>query len=188
MKLIILFSGAAIALSISSLAAAEPRSGFYLSGGLGAHSMFYNQSFDGSDVSSDYLGVLTSIKIGWHLSPQWALYYQREAAFFNVGAEDPVFQDSLYVTGMAGLGTTYFFRPDVNSMYLEVGAGFGDIADTSGSYDGVNGLGLMFGFGYEFSEHFQAGFVSILTRIEDDTISGLEYQTATAALKLELKL
>lgn len=179
-KIIGLVAVVAAGLGFAGQATGQDRSGFYLSGGLGAHSSDFENVFG----EASYGGLLTSFKIGGHLSPQFALYFQREAAWFRV--EDG-FNDILYVTGITGLGGTYWFSNQTGTGYIEGGVGLADFSAVSEpNAEPVYGAGVAIGGGYELSPNVQVGGILVGSSVENDF--GVSTSVRTLAVKLELKL
>jgi len=176
--------GVTIALTTASFARAESRSGFYLSGGVGVHSLTLTASFLGVDAEESKGGIQTSIKIGGHLTRQWALYYQREASWYR----DELVNDDLFVAGMSGIGATYFFKPEVKSGYVEFGVGLGDWTNQTLSSGADVGTAIVLGIGYEFTANLQAGAVITSSNTDFAALPGVEFNTTSIAVKLEAKL
>ena len=178
MNKLLITLAAASALSPSVLA--EQRSGFYLSGGLGISSNKYEEDWDSDSHSFSNAGLATSFKIGGYLSPNMALYYQREASFWQWSEADA----NIY-GGLTGIGATYYFQPS-RGPYVAAGIGLGDIVfeDT-----GDVGLGMSVGAGYEFSDHIQLGVVYTYTSVEESYyLSDREVSTTAFSGKIEFKL
>jgi hypothetical protein len=129
------------------------REGFLLGFGLGVSNTQVEKSIEGYETRSDYTesGFATSVKLGYALNEQFALYYVRNASWYTIGAED-----ESTVSGIAGLGATYYFTPEPQSLYINVALGLGDIIDMEENDVLADGSSLMLGVGYEFTQHWQA--------------------------------
>lgn len=168
---------------LAPLTEAEVRKGFYLSGGVGLQSLNLYGTDSVAEIEEDHSGFHTSFKIGGHLSPQWALYYQREASWWDYNIED-----TLFVAGMSGLGATYFFSPETEAGYIEFGAGLGDITWSSENSLQASGSAFIIGAGYQFAKHAQAGAVLTMSATDDEYYSNISYETVSVAAKIEAKL
>ncbi|TXR54030.1 outer membrane beta-barrel protein [Reinekea thalattae] len=161
----------------------DKRSGFYLSGGIGLHYMNYDLLInDGLYASETNYGAVSSVKIGGYLTPQFALYYVRDAAWWN---DEDV--DSTMLTGLAGIGGSYYFSPNTPSTFLEFGLGVGDIQNTTYS-TGESGGAVMIGLGREITPHIQLSGNILSTSIDDSYYSNVIYETSAIYVKLEFKL
>ena len=158
----------------------DDRGGLYLSFGLGGHSTSFDVvGFE--EESNSELGLATSFKLGGYITPQFAIYYQREAGFWMVEEAE----DAIFLTGLSGIGATVYAEPYLG-MYLEGGLGFGELAVIeSGNVEAVPGRAVMLGVGNELTAHSQIGFVYLSGLVED---SGIGLGTSTFAAKLEFKL
>lgn len=181
MRNTLLLAATATALLTSNVCSADNRSGFYLSGGLGVSSSSVEATYGtSSSEESGYSGFLTSVKVGGYINPNFALYYQREAAWFS---DD---NDNDWLTGLTGIGGTYYFDRS-GGVYLEAGLGLGDFM-LRNTGEVATGGAAMFGVGGEINDHLQAGIELMSTSTEDPYTAGLEYDIFTMAAKFELKI
>ncbi|MEX0623675.1 MAG: hypothetical protein WD251_07195, partial [Saccharospirillum sp.] len=126
------------------------------------------------------VGILTSFKIGGHINPNFALYYQREASFFSDDS------GTTAVAGLTGIGGTYYFE-QAGGLYLEGGLGLGDFTTEDTELVGIGGASMI-GIGGEITDHLEGGAVFMATSTEETSLDGLEYDTLTIGVKLTLKL
>jgi len=181
MKKTILATSVLVLAMGSTFAHAEDRSGFFLAGGLGLGTNAMEASFNGATESeSGNGGVITSFKIGGHINPNFALYYQNEVSFFDDSG------DNGYTAGMSGIGGTYYLDQS-GGFYLEGGLGLGVFVSDTGLIEGT-GVGVLFGAGTEINDNLEAGLIFMSTSTEDSYWEGLEYGTKTFGAKLTLKL
>ncbi len=147
----------------------DNRQGFILGLGAGFHSIDIDFIYDGSNIGSQSKsGLATSFKIGGGITDQFALYYVRNASWYNASSFDG---DITYAIGLSGLGASYFLAPTAPSAYFLAALGIGDIsAPLEGTVD--IGSAFMFGGGYEFSSHIMAEATIITTNTEsaDDNL------------------
>ncbi len=179
-KVVVGFSALVVTLG-SPFVNADDREGFFLAGGIGLNTNTFKASYAGNSASeSGYRGILTSFKIGGHINPNFALYYQREASFFDdeegTGA----------VAGLSGIGGTYYFDKS-GGLYIEGGLGLGDFTVDDANLEGIGGASMV-GLGAEINDHLEGGVVLMATSTEETELDGLEYDTLTIGLKLTLKL
>lgn len=178
------FATSVLALAMSStFAQAEDRSGFFLAGGigLGTNTMEATDTYNGySESVSGNGGMITSLKVGGHINPNFALYYQNEVSYFN---------DSYnygYTAGMTGIGGTYYFDQS-GGFFLEGGLGLGVFVRDDGWIQGSGG-GALVGFGTEVNDNLEVGLVFMSTSTNDPYWEGVEFGTKTFGAKLTLKL
>ncbi|MEA1879961.1 MAG: outer membrane beta-barrel protein, partial [Campylobacterota bacterium] len=143
----------------------ETREGWMGSIGLGFHSTsFDSDNFLTIDAES---GFASSIKLGYNFTEQFGLYYIRNASWYSVPSTN-----DLHVSGIAGLGATYYFTPNLNTWYASIGVGVGDFANIDEKLS-ETGSAFLATVGYEFSPHWQAEVSLLSTNIDDDS-SNLE--------------
>ena len=142
----------------------EPRAGWFGGLGLGVHNTTFDLS-GFSDTSSE-TGVASSIKIGYNFTEQFAISYVRNAAWYSLN-------NDTFISGITGLGATYYFLPQQETWYASVVAGIGDYAnlDDVGSETGSAFMGTI---GYEFAPHWQAEASYMFTSIDDSYGDTLE--------------
>lgn len=177
---------AAAILMTSGLAHAD-RSKFFLAGGLGygTNSMSSESSQGDGEIDGDP-GLISSVKIGGVINQQHALYYHRQASWFSF--ENARGQNFDVLSGVMGIGYTFYTEPTIGSPYVEASIGLGDFVgrnNTSGSYSGT---GFLIGAGYELNEHTQFGATfmrNITTDSGDDDFTN--YHNSISA-KVEFKL
>ncbi len=176
---------AVVALAVlSAYAEAEPRKGFYLSGGFGIHSSEFSATYEGDTLSEDNGGIHTSFKIGGHIQPQFALYFVREASWWN----DQEMDETL-VSGLTGIGGTYYFEPQVGSGYIEFGLGIGDVtAVNDPDIEPLIGTAYTLGLGLEATEHLQFALVYSKSDTSIEDLPGVDFANSAIAGKVELKL
>jgi hypothetical protein len=167
---------------ISGIAMAEDRSGFYLSGGLGLTSVGI-EVVDGNQTAGEdrFRGFGTAVKIGGYINPNFALYYHREAAWFNDNNGDR------WIGGLTGLGGSYYFEPQ-GGAYLEFALGFSDLGMLEYETSFNSGGALLFGAGGEVTDNLQAGAFFMSSDTEDALNPDVTIEQFTLGVKLELKL
>jgi hypothetical protein len=169
-------------LTTSVLTAAEEstRNGFYLSGGMGLHYTNLDTLLDGDNYKTQsYVDLITSVKIGLYVASKFALYWQREANWFE---SDSV----IYTSELNGVGGTIYLK---DNRYFEIGMGTGILTDTDNlQNDPVTGSAILAGTGFEVNKNTQLGFQYMGIRLDDNFISGASYNTFSAAFKIEFKL
>lgn len=170
-----------------SLNAWAERDGLYLSAGLGLHTGNYEETHDGDSLFDDACGgLLSSFKIGAYLTPQLALYYQRDAAWLyervSTSSSD---SRALVNLGITGAGLSYYLSPAQGSTYLEVAAGLGDRTFISGEQKDSYGAALLLGGGIEAGRHLQFGLMLMHVSASK---GNFESGASILAGKVELKL
>lgn len=146
------------------------RKGFII--GIGAGASCVNMDFESPIKSEFKTGLATSLKIGGGISNQFVLYYVRNASWISYQIETEAYsykgQKEIFVTGISGLGVTYYFSPESPSWYFLGAIGIGDVAtpfaDDSGS---ESGSAFMAGGGYEFSPHAHVEGTILMADIDD---------------------
>ncbi len=120
------------------------RSGLILSLGVGGHS---TTIVEGSDSES---GLATSFKIGYGFGSQFSLYYLSNVAWFSKDYTDGYgyTESNLFTSGIAGLGASYYFSPNSESLYLSAAYGFNSFNDFSNGEAIASGTSMMLGLGY----------------------------------------
>ena len=145
-----------LCLLTSAMALDGKREGFIVGLGAGFHSTNYEIYDD--DISKS--GFATSLKIGYGFSEQATLYYIRNASWFSSN-------DDLFVNGIMGIGSTYYFSPTSQSFYLSGAIGLGDLVNIDEN-EGESGFGLMLGAGYEIRKHIKIEGNVIMSNIDYD--------------------
>ncbi|WP_028671904.1 hypothetical protein [Saccharospirillum impatiens] len=166
----------------SGIAMADSRSGFYLSGGLGITSVGIevveaNQTY----ADSRYRGFGTAVKIGGYINPNFALYYHREAAWFQDDDGDR------WVGGLAGIGGSYYFEPQ-GGAYMEISLGISDLSMVDYNAAFNSGGALLIGVGGEVTDHLQLGAYFMGSDTTDPYYPEVTIEQRTIGVKLELKL
>jgi hypothetical protein len=166
----------------SGAAAQKPRKGFILN--LGAGPAFTNfksvaDGFEGSNESK--IAVGTDFKIGYAASDQLMIYYSNDAAFFSVAGLD----DYLVVSGLSGIGATWFLKPRAPSAYVDATVGIAAwnvISTDDGTVDGMTGMGLSVGGGLEFARHWLVDGELVVGRPRGDFDQGVNTMTLRVGL------
>lgn len=177
---------AAAILLISGLAHAD-RNQLFL--GAGAGFGVNNVSTDENGFETEYnanAGLVTSFKIGRVINQQHAIYYQRQASRFLFGIVSSTNTEA--ISGITGIGYTYYVSPTVGSPYIEAALGFGDFII---NVDGINdyaGRAFLIGGGYELSEHVQVGGTFEISSTTNPGILALIVNHSSIAAKVEFKL
>lgn len=171
-----------VGLMSSGAALADPRSGFYLSGGLGITSVDLEAVEGGQTLAeSRYRGFGTAFKIGGYINPNFALYYHREAAWFKDDGGDR------WVGGLSGIGGSYYFEPE-GGAYLEVALGLSDLGMVEYNEAFNSGGAFLLGAGGELNDHLQLGAYLMGSNTEDPYYPEVSIEQFTVGVKLELKL
>ncbi len=155
------------------------RQGFILGLGAGVHSTGIDFIYDGyNDLSQSKSGLATSAKIGGGITNQFALYYVRNASWYNAPYFDGFTTTDITVTiGLSGLGASYFLAPTAPSAYFLAALGIGDIsAPFESNIKSDTGSAFMVGAGYEFSKHLMAEATILTTNIvsADDNLLNIK--------------
>lgn len=139
------------------------RKGFIIGIGAGLHRVSMDYEGPYADPDEEF-GLATSLKIGGGITNQFALYYVRNASWYKLEGYDDSFTA---VTGISGIGATYYFSPTAPSGYILGAIGVGDIdAPFEDDIDGETGSAIMIGGGYEFSPHVHIEGTFISTDID----------------------
>lgn len=174
--LLLLVSFIVISLSNVAFALDGNRKGLII--GIGAGAAYVDMDFESPIKSESKVGLATSLKIGGGITDQFALYYVRNASWFSyqMKAEyvynGQTLKEELdketFVTGISGIGATYYFKTEAPSGYILGAIGIGDVAtpfaDDSHS---ESGSAFMIGGGYEFSPHVHAEGTVLMADIDD---------------------
>jgi hypothetical protein len=144
------------------------RKGFVLDLGLGVSRVRYTVT--GATGSGSKTAIGTDFMIGHAPSNQLMIYYSNVANFYSF---DDSFNGETYVEalGMSGVGATWFFKPTQPSFFVNGAIGIAalrSISTEDSSTDGISGVGVTVGGGYEFARHFLLDAKLLVTRLEDD--------------------
>ncbi len=181
LTVVILFSAS------SAMAFDDDRDGFFMGFGIGVHSLNNDYFFYDSKMQTDSKnGLATSFKIGYGFTEQVALYYIRNASWFNDSySEGYSTSDTLYTIGMGGLGITYYFSSSAPSAYLMLASGVGDIsAPLESNATSDTGCANLFGVGYEFSKHVTSELTLLKADIESSYDSRLRLESTSLQLTI----
>lgn len=128
-------------------------------GGLGIGGHITSFDFNGYDGFDSEGGIATSIKIGYNFTEQISLEYIRNASWYTLS-------NDTFISGLSGIGATYYFLPQQETWYAGLALGLGDFVnlDDKGS---ETGSAFMATVGYEFAPHWQAEAVWMTTSITD---------------------
>jgi hypothetical protein len=151
--------------SISSASEAfdNQRDGFIL-GGIGGVSvnLLYGSENGNTNNSETLFAVHTDLRIGGGSASNKSLLYfwnKMNWSLLKVEGDEDIYvyderkEKILFPSGIAGIGSSYYFRPSSPSLYLNGGVGI--------SLPLLLGFGLMGGVGYEFARHwsFECGIM-----------------------------
>lgn len=160
-----------------SFAFDDKRQGFLLGLGIGLHDTDIDFTSYGTKTgSATESGLATSFKIGGGITDQFALYYVRNASWFNAPYYDGfITTDETYVLGLSGIGASYFLSPSGPSAYFIGAVGIGDFSVPTRN-ESDTGSAVMFGAGYEFQNHVSLEATLLSTNIDSGSSSflGLE--------------
>lgn len=165
-----------ISLSHSAFALDGNRKGFII--GIGAGASYVDMDFESPYTSESKIGLATSLKIGGGITDQFALYYVRNASWFSyqIKAEQVINGQTYraegdketFITGISGIGATYYLKTEAPSGYILGGIGIGDVATPfADDSDSESGSAFMIGGGYEFSPHVHVEGTILMTDIDD---------------------
>lgn len=135
-------------------AAHAQRDGFVIGFGLGVGhtSISSDDEYDDEDIGRTSL--MTDFRIGYAPTNRAMLYWSSDVSWFRLTDE---FDDGVVISGIGGLGATYFIRDAAPSPYLTAALGF-----NSFNYIGISdaeitqffGPGIALGGGFEFARHW----------------------------------
>ena len=133
----------------------ENRQGFILGLGGGFTTLkvgTYN--FNGDTWSVPEYGLATSLKMGWGITDQVALYYVQNDSWFRDYSSGFEPKETTFTVGISGIGATYFLEPTAPSAYILAATGVGYIATPFESGNLPNkGHAFLFGGGYEYEKN-----------------------------------
>lgn len=155
------------------------RQGFILGLGIGLHTIDLDYKSSGTTVQSNSeSGIATSFKIGGGITNQFALYYVRNASWYN--APYAFGSNATYTVGISGLGATYYFSPTAPSGYVLGAIGIGDIdAPFESNVEADTGDAFMIGGGYEVSKGVHLEATYLVTDLDSSDISSLTLETSS---------
>lgn len=158
---------------------------FYLAGSVGLGLSGYDR--DGNalgDADNAAPSVATIFKLGGHLTDQVALYWHREAHWW-----DDSETDEYMAHGLNGVGLTRYENNSAPGWYGALALGVGSVRYVSGSgLDTAYGPGLSLGGGYEFNRHLAVGLTTLYSSTRTSGSDRVEYDTGSAALQLQFRL
>jgi opacity protein-like surface antigen len=154
-------------ISINSNAQQDERKGFILGLGIGPGVLNYKLKVDRGNYSIHYnrvkkLPVMSNFKIGYAPNENLAIYWTAKVSWFRSEKiqEEP---RDIMVSGVAGIGVTYYLKEEAPSVYFNGGVGYSTFSALSLEDDLSNnhmGFGFSAGAGYEFAKHW-SGEVNI---------------------------
>jgi hypothetical protein len=186
--LLLLFSG--------SLFFEPHRRGFILNFGMGpGYTHMYSKTGDRVRYD-DEIAIGSDFRIGWAPTDQYQLYYTHKMTLFDLDdlfrkseelqEENPFaflilpFLPFAYSHNCAGLGMTYFFKPQAPSVYID--GGFGMTIFPNRQIEEVQAGGSMFlGGGYEIMPHLTLGCEMMWGFASDDDQYSNEDRTTSNA-------
>jgi len=134
-------------------------------------------------ASNSETGMATSFKIGGGITQRFSLYYVRSASWFNAPyTEDSNTSDIYYVSGLSGLGASYYFQNSAPSAYITSAIGIGDFAaplEDDIDSDTDTGSAFMVGGGYELNKHIQFEATYLRTSIDGKSLNASDFKTAS---------
>jgi hypothetical protein len=161
-------------------ATASGRKGFMLGVGLGAGFTWHKTELD--PMTSDFLdlehgawhefGIADALRIGYAPTNQIQIYLGGTAMFMDVEGES-----SQMVSGLSGLGVTYFFDEEAPSLFSVAGVGYSFWLDrTEGvSRDDLSSRpGWLLGLGYELAPHIAVESDVLWISPDDKDVRGLD--------------
>jgi len=145
------------------------RRGFVIGLGAGLHTLDIDYKYSGELLASQSeKGIATSFKIGFGVTNQFLVYYVRKASWFNAPVFDGVsVSDTTIISGISGIGVSYYLSGSAPSAYFLGAFGIGDLsAPFESAIETDTGSAYMFGAGYEVSEHVQFEATILKTNID----------------------
>lgn len=134
------------------------RKGFILGIGVGPGFIKYRGEYENFGLISigeekSRLTVMSDFKIGYAPNDNLAIYWMSKVSWFN---RETSFDKELTISGVAGLGASYYLNSEFPSLYFNGGVGYStwgtlDFPQGNSTY---LGLGFVIGAGYEFAKHF----------------------------------
>lgn len=150
------------------------RQGLIIGLGVGYHNLDMEPYYDGTKLgSSSEKGLATSFKIGSGLSNQLAVYYVRNASWFDMDTE------TTFIIGISGVGGTYFLSPTAPSVYFLAAYGIGDMSAPFEDIEPDTGSAVMLGGGYEIDKHRNLEVTFLNTDIESSGDSLLTLKSSS---------
>ena len=165
----------------------EQRQGFILGFGAGLHETTLDFTYNGAKIDSESKGGLaTSLKIGAGITNQLAVYYVRNASWYQAPISNGFeTSDTLYTVGISGIGVTYYLSATAPSWYFLGAVGVGDIsAPFDRDVKSDTGGAIMLGGGYEASKHVQLEATFLGTNIDSSDVSQLNLKSSSLQLTL----
>nr|MBN2276278.1 hypothetical protein [candidate division Zixibacteria bacterium] len=148
----------------------KERKGFILGFGLGPGFTSYSETRVESgqdDVTQDgsKFSFLSNFKIGYAPSNQLMVYWLSNVAWYGIDTSVEMYYDGdkesylpyndvTLLSGVGGIGVTYFFRPKAPSIFVTAGAGLSAMSLPFEGTDTRTGLGISGGIGYEFARNW----------------------------------
>ncbi|KQC12752.1 MAG: hypothetical protein APR63_10415 [Desulfuromonas sp. SDB] len=180
----------------TSLFSEPHRRGFILNFGMGTgYTHIYSKTGDRVRYD-DELALGSDFRIGWAPTDQYQLYYTHKLTLFDLDdlfrkseelqEENPFaflilpFLPFAYSHNCAGLGMTYFFKPQAPSFYVD--GGFGMTIFPNRQIEEVQAGGSVFwGGGYEITPHLTLGCEMMWGFASDDDQYSNEERTTSNA-------
>ncbi len=149
------------------------RQGLIVGLGVGYHNLDMEPYYDGTKLgSSSEKGLATSFKIGSGLSNQLAVYYVRNASWFDTGG-------TTFIIGISGVGGTYYLSPAAPSVYFLAAYGIGDMSAPFENVEPDTGSAVMLGGGYEIDKHRNLEVTFLNTDLESSDNSLFTLQSSS---------
>lgn len=160
-----------VLLSTSAFALENKKEGFMLSLGAGGAltSTDFSSTYKGWDTgkANTEFGYASSLKIGYGINGNYALYLFRSSAFVHGYSNDP--DEKTYGNCVTGIGVNYY--PDNSNYYFIGGVGMGQLSKLDeGENKAKRGYGGIVGVGYRYTEHVQLEANYLATRVDDDGV------------------
>lgn len=167
----------------------DNRQGFILGLG-GGFTMLKVGTYDssGNTWSVPEYGLATSLKMGWGITDQVALYYVRNDSWYreyycsNSSCEP---KQSTFTLGISGIGATYFMEPTAPCSYILAATGVGYSAtpfESSNHRD--TGHAFMFGGGYEYEKNFTIEGTILVTNYDSGSTPAVNLKSSALQITL----
>ena len=164
----------------------DKREGLLIGLGLGLGSQGMELSDGTNSVSEEYSTIATSFKIGYGFSENFTLYYASYVNWYDLefySNNGGTFNESM-VSGVAGVGATYFFSEN-DSFYVSGVIGLGTMAAVDYRWYEI-GKGGFISLGYEWKNRFSIEAVlQMQTELTSDINSNLKLKTLSQQLILQ---
>ena len=152
-SIIILF-GLGLSLFAQSSSNEPVRKGFVVGIGIGGSYLVpkYKYGEISRSLDNDF-AIISNVKIGFAPSDQLMIYWSSNINWHELEKQNG--NEATFIFSQAGLGVSFFLRPEPVTPYVSVGFGYSSFgAPFENDVDPFYGLGFCIGGGHEFAKHF----------------------------------